>query len=441
MERLPHPGRRRRAGGTVPRHVPAGAALAAAMLALTAPAAAIESRYALGYRLEYSDNLRLAETNPESGLVSIPTFTYDLQHQSRHWEAAVRADLQYEDYVSNTFGDRWTGVVDGTASWSLLPQRLAWVASDYLRQVVISTVQADNPLNQQLVNTLSTGPDVTLRLTPVDELRLEYRAIDIYEERTNNDSFRNTAALRLRHRRSALAAISLNYEFGDVDFDDPLNKDFVRHDYFLRYDTQGARSNLTVDLGRTRIVRDGAPDDAGGLVRLAAGYRLSRTSDLTLTAQDLLIETGYITATRGSLADLANTAGNFISTDIYRERLADLSYARQARTINLSASLFTLRREYTIDQTQDRRISGFQFQLDYDPAPVVRFTLRGTFQGIRYDVIDRRDDDYYVSLQYQHRLGTTLYGGLEVRRLRRASSLAGSSYAENRGVISVSYRK
>lgn len=405
------------------------------------PATAAESRYSVGYRLEYSDNLRLSETNKESGFVSIPNVTYDFQHRSADWDADMLVDLRYEDYRSNTFGDRWTGVADGALRWHIVPERFTWVATDYFRQVVISTIQPNNPLNQQIVNTFSTGPNLKFRLTPVDELQAEYRFADVYEDLTNNDSVRNSAAVRLLHRRSAIATISLNYEYGDVDFVDPQNIDFTRNDYFLRYRSAGARTDWLLDLGITRIDRLDAPGLDGDLIRATATYRLSRLSSATLTLQDLLIESGYITATRGTLADLAATAGNFVSTDIYRERLADLSYSKQGRNVILSTSVYGLSRNYTRNFIQDRRLVGFNLQLDYDISAVVRLTLQGTYQNINYTGLKRRDKDSFVSFRYQHRLGTTFYVGGELRQLVRDSDAPGASYVENRIVASVSYRK
>ena len=367
---------------TVPPHL---YALAWALtVAAASPAVSAESRYALGYRLEYSDNVKLVESGAESELISIPSLYYELQTEAPDWDADVLADLQFEDFTTDAFDDRWTGVVDANLSWYIVPEYITWVVSDFFRQVTVASVRAATPRNQQLVNTFTTGPDIRVRLSPVDDLQAEYRLTDIYEERTTNDSMRNSFALRWHHRLSSVATASLNYEFSDVDFDDPANADFRRHDYFARYQSAGPRSDLSVDVGRTQVDRINAPDSEGRLFRSTVAYRLSRVSDLTLALQDILIETGYIAATQGNLAELAATTGTFTSTDIYRERLADLAYGRQARVTAFSASLFTLTRDYTIDRTQDRRVSGARIRINYDPSAVTRISLYGVYQDSVY---------------------------------------------------------
>ena len=60
---------------------------------------------------------------------------------------------------------------------------------------------------------------------------------------------------------------------------------------------------------------------------------------------------------------------------------------------------------------------------------------------IRYTTIVRRDQDTALSLQYQQRLGTTLYFGGELRKLKRQSTVPGSSYVENRAILSLVYRQ
>lgn len=402
---------------------------------------AAESMYSLGYRLEYSDNLRLAESNKQSGLISIPTFAYDLQHRSVNWDADLLADLRYEDYVDNTFGDRWTGVADGTLTWYIVPQRFTWVTTDYFRQVVISTTQPNNPTNQQIVNTFSTGPDVQFRLNPVTDIAAEYRFTDIYEELTNNDSNRNNVAIRLRHRRTPLKTVSLNYEFSDVDFDDSQNIDFKRHDYFLGYESKGARTVLNIDLGASRFNRTGARDLDGRLFRANTTYRLSRLSSAALTLQDLMLETGYVRATSGILADIASTAGNFATTAIYRERMANLSYSNQGRVLTLSTSIYGLRREYIDNLNLNRRLVGTSLQVDFDMSATTRMTLQGYFQDINYTSLGRIDKDSFLSLRYQQRLSSTLYISAEFRRLTRDSSIPGASYVENRLAASIRYKK
>lgn len=411
------------------------------VMATVNPALAATSKYTLGYRLEYSDNIRLSETNTESELISIPSIDYDFQHRSASWDGTILAQLQYQDYVDNTFDDRWAGVVDAALLWYLQPQRLTWVTTNYFRQVLIASRQAANPANQQLVNTFSTGPDLTLRLSAVDELRTEVRGVDIYEEQTDNDSQRLRGAVRWQHLTSPVTTWSLNYEYEDTDYDSPSNIDFIRHDYFVRYAARGARTIMTADIGGTDIRRLNAPDTNGSLARITLNYRLSRIADLALAAHDLLTEGGYVAATQGDLAELATLAGNFVSPDIYRERLVDLAYTRRGPTNNIAASFYGYDRGYRIDRSQDRRAAGVRFQVDYDPAPIIRLTLSANYRRTRYDSTEREDQDSVVSFLYQHRLGTTLYLNTELRRTERDSTAAGFSYLENRVSLGLSYRR
>jgi hypothetical protein len=372
--------------------------------------------------------------------------------------ARVSAEVEWRDYLKNSFADENLFFVNANAVWTILPKQFNWTFEDVARQVRVDVTSADTPSNRANSNTLNTGPDFTLLLNPGNSavIGARYGRFDIAE--ATGDNVHYTVYGRFLHQLSEPTTVSLNYRLDRGYFKQPaLYSQVTQQDGFIRYDTRFTTlSSMTIDFGLTRIAQDGTEDLPGRLFRLTARRQITAGSSLALllaqeyssTSTDLL--RGVTSVTAQSAETPPATA--VITTDTYYSTRGDLTYANQDGFLGTSLNGYA------------RRVDYRQLPQDYDEFGG-RLTLTWLFSGetrIRANTeyvqrifknsisesgggaspvtpTNQTDKESITSLGVDYKLSRNVTGAVEGSRLSRASTEPSSNFVDWRLMLFLGY--
>lgn len=423
-----------------------GLAVVAGLLQTAASAAhAGQWDYGYGYAGEYSSNIRRTATEPEHEWINSVSAGFGFAENTDDLVAQITAQGMLRQYVGNTFDNQSLLFVDSSALWTISPRRLTWTVEDAFRQVVLNPTAPSTPDNQAGSNVFSTGPDVFLHLGPVNTLSLGARYGNVYVGDGDVDNSRYTGFVRWLYQASSTSVISLNAERAHVDFDnDTLNQDFDRTDAFVRYETRQARSLFGVDVGRTRIDRDGSEPLTGSLTRLTWTGQSTSESTLGLSLSGeyrdvgmglLGFVTGPAPVTPGASTPIVT---DVVTSDVYYTREARLSYVR--RGAHWSLNLLGVGRDIDFEMTpQDRRETGGRTELSYFYSGADTLSLYADYLKTKYEQTLREDEDSTVGLRFGHRIVRNVTLGLEGYRIERSSTDPAAEYVDKRAIVTIAY--
>lgn len=416
------------------------------LLCAAAPSAhAAQAAYGFGYISEYSSNIERTPTDPRNDWINSVVGGIAYEENTADLAARVSGQVEARSYAENTFSDDVVGNLDASALWTLSPQRLTWTVEDAFRMVTLDPTTAATPRNVAGANIFNTGPDAYLRFGPVHTLSLGGRYGNVYVGDADIDNNRYTGIARWLYQSSPRTVWSLNLEHLNVSFDnDVLNENFKRDDAYARLLIRQARSEFTLDAGRSRIDRDRSPELEGSLGRLGWRRELSSESSFGLSAaagyQDVgAALLGLLTGPTATVAaPVPPTGTDVVTSDLYYTRQADVFYTR--RGSRYGGTVRVVARELDFETTlQDRDEAGGSLELGYVHSATTSATLFGDYLKIDYAQIVREDEDIHYGLRLAYLVGRNVSVGLEGRRIERASTDAGSEFVDKRALLTVLY--
>lgn len=410
-------------------------------------AAASTFSYHLGYRAEYSDNIRRTadDQDPRWDLINTLTggFTY-LQNTST-FNARAAASASYFDYYRDTFDAQNDLTLDAYGELFFVPQVLSWVAADGFRKVQIDPRQANLPTNRQNSNVFITGPNVYLHLGPVDTVTLEGRYGRSGVEDFYDDSERDFFAARWLHRLSSRSTFTLNYEFMDVDYEDSVrNTDFIRQNYFLRGNIHSARNDFLLDLGKTRInLARGEPID-NLLFRFTATRQLNSVSSLGIhygrensdTGLQLLPAEASSQPTPGGIQVPLGT--DIVLRELFYTELTEISYSWRGNTFPWTARIFSRNIDYELSPNS-REEKGWLVDARYILTNALSLVASSNYVYTSYNDPVSETWDSITGIGFLYRLSRSLTAGIDVRRYERRSTIPIQEYTDDRIMANVIY--
>ena len=224
-----------------------------------APAVAQEVQFAASVGATHSDNIgrvaedEVSETTATAGLV------LGIERQGSRLGADVAADLQWRNYLDDTYGDEVVGGLAATLVFAVVPDRFTWTIQDNFGQTLVDRRFAETPDNRQNTNFFTTGPDLYVPLGERTRLELSARWSDVAYEDTQADSERYSGTVGFLRVLGPRSNLGLNGTFERIEYDDStpaLDFDYDRVSGYLSYGVQGGRTELELRAGYTTV--DGA---------------------------------------------------------------------------------------------------------------------------------------------------------------------------------------
>jgi hypothetical protein len=427
-------------GQTVNR--PAGAAAGELGSAAPSPSAPAESfTYGADVGIGETDNVTLVETNKVSQTIAIADLDFDLKDQTRRFNVDAKGDFSDLYYLQGAYSNQLVGRFDGSAQVAIIPERVNWVLTESFGQSQIDPFTAAVPTNLQNVNYVATGPDAVFRFGPTVFLDLSARYAKTTYQTDPFDSGAVLGSAALGLALSAQSSISINGSFKRMLFDNTeVNTDFDRSSAYVRYEVQGARTDLIANLGVTKVDQ-GSESLTGPDAKLQLSRQLSSVSKVTLTVgRDITdASSAFANLQSGAIGGIV-TAPASLSLNNYTVTYGsiDWEFSRDRTTFGISGTWE--KDSYDGQPLQDLTRDSAEFRVERKLSSVLTAQLLGRVFRTEYTNTDFSETDGLVGAGLTFREGRGLEIKLRIDHASRNVSGVGSGYSGNRVFLSIGYR-
>ena len=251
-------------------------AVAAVLAAACAQAHAAADVFELELRTSagYTDNVNRTGVGEESSAAFALGGRILYEETTRRLDAQVNGDLDYVAFTQESADDQVVGNLYGNATFGIVPERFNWVLTNSYGQGRFDLTAPSSSINSEGINFLSTGPDLIFRLSSRDFARLYGRYANSWYEESLGDNSQYGGGLTLGRNLDADSTVSLTGNYTRIDYDVATAPTVDHTQGYLTYESAGARSSISMDLGYRKI-DDGTDSDDGPLVRASISRELS----------------------------------------------------------------------------------------------------------------------------------------------------------------------
>jgi hypothetical protein len=207
----------------------------------------------------------------------------------------LSTDLQYLDYLGNTFDSEVTGTAEFNADAVILPEILTFVVQDNFGQQQNSPFAPSTPETRQNVNIFGAGPDLRVDLGDALVLLGSGRYMLEQYETTLADNHRTQAQLGFYHEFSADSSLGVLAQNTNVTYaDDATGVDFERNEYLARYRLSARRTAMLLEAGRSEFAADDGVEREIWLYRVNASRQLTARTFFVVSAGRELSDSGSL---------------------------------------------------------------------------------------------------------------------------------------------------
>jgi hypothetical protein len=390
-----------------------------------------------------TDNVSLTPSNPSSQTIATADLDFTFKQQSQRFDAALRGDFSYLDFLQHAYGQELIGRFDGATSLGILPERLSWSLQDSFGQQQLSPFESPTPANLENVNYVSTGPDLTLHVGDNGFLDLSGRYARAQYQTSPFDNNRFLGNLAWGFALSPRSSVSLNGNFEHVLFENTaLNSDFSQTSAYFDYDLHGARTQIVAKLGATELDQSGTTGSRSGpLIALELIRQLTPTSKLTVkTGQELTdAATSFNALESGAMGAIAIAPAALTSTT-YTSTYAAASWDYSRDRTTLGVSVRVAKDSYDGQSLLDNSESSGELRFERKLTRVLSAEILGSVNYADYTHTNFTAFDKLVGTVLTVREGRGLEIRLRYNHVSRAATGTGAGFQENIGFLTIGYR-
>lgn len=251
--------------------------------------------FSLSAALGWSDNIRGEYVDQESETIAGFGLQALVGRQHRTISYDLSADLQYLDYLNNTFDSEVTGVAAFDGRLQVLPEVLTFVLQDNFGQTQSTAFAPSTPETRQNVNVLAAGPDLRVEFGDALVMLGSGRYMMEQYETTPADNDRTQLQLGFYHEFSADSSLGVLAQNTNVTYDDSsTGSDFERNEYLARYTLSARRTAMLLEAGQSQFSADDGTDREMFLYRASLSRELTSRTRLTFAAGKELSDTGSL---------------------------------------------------------------------------------------------------------------------------------------------------
>jgi hypothetical protein len=434
------------AHGQVSRTV--GAVAADADSATPAPGTRAESfAYGVDVGIGESDNVTLVRTDKVSQTMAVTDLDFDFKDQTRRFDVDAKGNFTDLNYLQGAYGNQLVGRFDGRADAALIPERVIWVLTESFGQAQIDPFVAVVPTNLENINYVATGPDANFKLGPTVFLDFSARYAKTTYQTDPFDSNTVNASAALGRALSAQSSIAINGSFERVLFDNTdVNTNFNRSSVYAHYEVQGARTNLTANLGATKVDQ-GSESFTGPNAKLQLSRKLSSVSTLTFTVGRDITDgsTAFANLQSGAIGGIV-TGAAVVTQNNYTVTYGSAAwdYTRNRTTIGVSGTWE--KDSYDGQPLLNLTRGSAEFRIERKLSSMLTAQLLGRLYRNDYANTDFAETDGLVGAALMFHAGRGLEIKLRYDHSSRSVSGVGvvpgvsSGYNENRAFLTIGYR-
>lgn len=413
-----------------------------ALLVATRSGFAAEPGYDVSVGVAETDNVALASTDRKSDTIVTEGVDFTWHEQRPVLNADIDADLNYLEYLNHTYGDEVLGNFIGQARVAAVPDMFFWNISDNFGQNRVNPLQATNPGNRENINYFETGPQLILPLGATTFVQMTANYGNVKYQVSPLDNQREDAGIALLRKLSQDSVLSFNVRDDHVGYSDDEvgNVNYNRQDAFVRYDSQGARTQLGIDLGYSKLHDDIAPAS-----NVLARFELSRKISPSST---VVISFGHEYSDSSDTFRLAQTLGGATNVNTqsavqtgtpFTTNHAQLAWNFQRNRTGFSLSLEGFKDSYQQPSTlNDDRLQA-QVGVSRHLAPDLQLSLNEFYFHEHFFDIAGSASEITSEAQLTWQAGRHLAVVAEYEHSSRHGDIENTDYTENRAWVRVSW--
>jgi hypothetical protein len=388
-----------------------------------------------------SDNIERVEVNETDETVATVGLDIDYARDGSRLDFDVLADIDYVEYLEDTYDSQVLGYVDGHASFEAT-SRFSWDAQATHGQLQRDPLAASSPDNLDSFTYLSTGPRLGLRLGQSNELQLTGLYATTTYEGQGLDGDRYGGGAALVRTLGSSANLSLNADVQTVEFDDPIAalSNYDRQEAFLRYDVRGGRTTFFAEGGYSQIDSDLSGESGGALFRLEGSRRISPSSTISLNLAQQFSDAADFASTRLDQQSPVGSSLGLATRGAFEERTAEIAWQYQLSRTGVLVTYLHSDEDYEDAPEFNRSVSGAAVGFTRRLTPAVSLRLDARYQKEDYDNTDFETDEVDLSATLGYRFGTRGTISLRYDRSKRDASVPTSEYTENTIRLTFGYR-
>jgi hypothetical protein len=403
-----------------------------------------EARADLTYEVEagvgHSDNItRVSENEVDETLATIGTHV-DWTKTTRRLDADVFVDLDYVEYLDNTYTGEVIGTADANMTFSIVPERFTWQVQDSFGQAQSDPFSPVTPENSENVNYFTTGPDVILGFGTQTSLRMFGRYSPTHYEVTDLDGESVSTGLSLIRALSGASRVALNATNTENTFDNPANIGYERRSASVSYDFTGGRTTLSTQVGYSWIELDDGTKNGGELFSLTLSREISNSSTLELSAGSQFSDAGD--ALRGISSGGGSVGGPsqvLATSDPYENRDISLTWDFRRNRTGLSLGASYEEALYEVRTQFDRTRIMYNATFSRELQPTLSFELNAHYSEDEYRVTNVQFDDMQASASLTWSMSRHLGLRFTLEQFQRHSTFEGGTYDERRAFVTFTY--
>jgi hypothetical protein len=391
----------------------------------------------------HSDNLTRVATDEQDADIASAGFKFSFDEQTRKLTADLVGNFDYQKYLDDTYDDELIGSFVGDVTVAFVPERFNWVFGDNFGQVLADPLLPSTPANSENINYFTTGPDLSMAFGSKNRLRVGARYLRTDYEDSPYDSDGYLGEIGFGRELSSVNSLSLNGRFQQQTFDDTaLGADYDQSEAFVRYEGNGARTQVKFDAGYTELDRDVQEDSDSELLRLSVLRQLTRSSNLTLLGGREFANTGAAFATfqgEGPIT-LDPNAGRQTPEPFLHDYVSLAWYFQRNRTtFSLRAGIDE--QDYEFADALDQKLTNYGALFLRDLSAVSDIQLDAAQIKGEFSLGGAEYTDTLAGLAFNWGVSRTLVLSLSYRYAHRAGDPLTGEYTENRIWLSIGYRR
>jgi hypothetical protein len=423
-------------------HMGARLAIAVMVSCVCASAARADLDYQLSLGAGHTDNVTRVPADEVDEDIVAAGLRFAFDKQTKRLQADIVGDLEYREYLDDTFDSELVGNLYADTVFALIPERLTWSATDQFGQVLTDPFAPATPENSENINYFSTGPDFLVGFGSQMRLRVggRYSLVDYQESPLDSSS--TGLHLALIRAISDRSSISLNTNLRQVEYDEEsLDADFDETETYLRYEVEGGRTNIAVDAGYSRIDRDATDDSEGGaLLRVIVSRRISASSVISLDGgREFSTAASAFTSDQGITGvDLGAVPGRQTADPFTLDRI-NLGWTFNRNVTSLAMSAGWSKRSYEDGPLLDEKLSTLSARYRRELSPVTSLELAVSRTDVGYEVPAVDYAETSADVVFAWRLTRNLTLDLRYDRATRSSDTPANEYTENRFWLAIGF--
>jgi hypothetical protein len=387
----------------------------------------------------HSDNISRVESGEIDETIATLGANVDWTEETRRLDADVLVDLDYVEYLDDTYEGEVVGTADANLTFGIVPERFTWQVQDSFGQAQSDPFSPVTPDNSENVNYFTTGPDLLLNLGNQNSMRLWGRYSTTNYEVTDLDGERVATGISFIRALSGASQVALNGTTEENEFDNPANTGYERRSASVSYDFTGGRTTIATQVGYSWMELDNGTKNGGELLEISVTRQVSNSSSLEFSANSQFSDSGD--ALRGaSSGGGGGGPGQVLATsDPFENRNVSLIWDFHRNRTGIVLGVSYEENEYEVQTQFDRTRVSYNAAFSRQLQSTLTFMLTGRYSEDEYDVSASAFDDLQASASLTWSMSRQLGLRVSVEHFSRGTSQPGGGYDERRAFLTLTY--